>query len=388
MNKLKRFAGFLSVCIFIILFFSSCEVKSPVTENAAAPELSDVSVPDTLYLASPDRYPVQARVSDPQGIGDVAAAVYTIYNSDKTAVVLSDSLHDDGTSGDVIPFDGVFYDSLSIDFASGIPGDYLIDIQAVDLSGHTSNVFSDTMKAVNAALNHEPVITNPAAPDTLSEDMVSSVFVSIQVDDADGQADIDSVIVWFYPPLSPAPFSSEQLLDDGTGADATAGDGIFSGEMDLSDDAPVLSDLIAPDTISRQESEPVLISVLATDAQGPDDIQHVYFNTTKPDGTPALGNPFYLYDDGDYENHGDETGGDGIYSTFIVIDASNALGQYRFDFIAEDYSNYSWDSQQGFFRFQAMDKNGRKSDALVLDTVSLLEEAVFDTLTHYMTVVE
>jgi len=387
MNMNKQYLLQLTLCFMILLFMAGCEVSNPVTDNAMAPELSALSAPVTLYLGSPDKYTLQVRAKDPQGISDIAAVIYWISN-EEDATVLSDSLHDDGQGGDMIVHDGLFFDSLSVDFAQGTAGSYVIYVQATDLSGNKSNLLDSTITAVNEAVNRGPLISNAVAPDTLVEGIISNVFVSIQVDDADGLQDIDSVFVSFYPPLSPVPFLSVQLKDDGSGADASPGDGVFSGELDLSDDAPVLSDLVAPVTISRLASEPVLLSVRATDAQGQDDIQSVYFNTTKPDGTPSLGNPFPLFDNGDEENHGDEAEGDGIYSTLIVIDSQNALGQYRFDFIAEDYSNTSWDNPQGLFRFQAVDKSGRKSSALVLDTVVLLEDAVFDTLTHYMTVVD
>jgi hypothetical protein len=102
-----------------------------------------------------------------------------------------------------------------------------------------------------------------------------------------------------------------------------------------------LSELSASDTVSRRQSEPILLSVRAQDPQGPADIRIVYFNTTKPDGNPSSGNPFKMFDDG---LHGDVTAGDGIYSLAIVISQSNALGAYRFDFFAEDKSGAVGDS--------------------------------------------
>ncbi len=105
---------------------------------------------------------------------------------------------------------------------------------------------------------------------------------------------------------------------------------------------PVLSDLSAPDTITRPQSGKLLVtlSVRVTDPSGPQDIKIVFFNTFLPDGRPSSGNPFEMYDSGSSDD-GDEIAGDGIYSTKIELLPDTEPGPYRFEFRAVDYSNLS-----------------------------------------------
>jgi hypothetical protein len=98
-------------------------------------------------------------------------------------------------------------------------------------------------------------------------------------------------------------------------------------------DPPALSELSAPETVSRSSGQPIVLTVRADDPQGITDVRSVFFNTTKPDGQPSSGNPFAMFDDG---SSGDAAAGDGIYTVTISITPQNMTGDYRFDFFAED----------------------------------------------------
>lgn len=71
------------------------------------------------------------------------------------------------------------------------------------------------------------------------------------------------------------------------------------------------------------------------DPNGSSDILEVYFKVFRPDGT-TNNNKFLLFDDGNVNENGDLTAGDGIYSRLIQVDQSNQKGTYRFEFQAED----------------------------------------------------
>ena len=77
--------------------------------------------------------------------------------------------------------------------------------------------------------------------------------------------------------------------------------------------APVISNLVAPDTVALgQQTTLIFLSVDAHDDNGANDIQSVFFNSyLPPDGHPSSANPFIMYDDG---TNGDKVAGDGIYS--------------------------------------------------------------------------
>lgn len=104
--------------------------------------------------------------------------------------------------------------------------------------------------------------------------------------------------------------------------------------------APIMSFVYAPDTVVKPTSGVNLfhISVKASDANGQCDLKTVFFNSFKPNGEPAGGNPFRMYDDGDLAVHGDSIAGDGRYSLVIGINSSpeTQIGTYQFNYQATD----------------------------------------------------
>jgi hypothetical protein len=100
---------------------------------------------------------------------------------------------------------------------------------------------------------------------------------------------------------------------------------------------PVLSNLQAPDSVALESIQQfLLLQVEARDPNGQNDIRSVYFNSTRPNGTPSSGNPFAMYDDG---TNGDLQANDSTYSLMVVLPPSTTPGTYRFDFQAIDRSD-------------------------------------------------
>lgn len=110
---------------------------------------------------------------------------------------------------------------------------------------------------------------------------------------------------------------------------------------------PVISNLRAPEslTVPTSDTVKILLGIDVYDADGKDDIDKVFFNTYKPDGSPSSGNPFLMYDDGNLLAHGDLIANDGTYSRIIILPPGTTKGIYRFD-------------------FQAMDKKGESSNII------------------------
>ena len=177
------------------------------------------------------------------------------------------------------------------------------------------------------------------------------------------------------------PNSSENgvfiLHDDGVAPDSAAGDGKYTGYISFSLQCyligtykgefvaynvsglnsalisenftvtnthsikPFLSNLISPDSLQRPSTGEtvVFLRVTATDPDGLCDIKSVYFNTFKPNGDPSVGNPFFMYDDGDTLGHCDAVRGDGNYSLCIRIASTNDPGLYTFKYNAKDRSD-------------------------------------------------
>lgn len=353
--------------IFILFILTQCTVKNPGVEEFASPRLSALAVSDTLFLGSISGNPISVKAEDPQGRGDINQVTCFVISNRVVSVM---ALLDDGKNGDIIPNDGLFYGLLTgLSFGSAA-GRFRIGVTAVDAEGHASDTLFTDATVMEGQPNARPLLSEAAAPDTIRTDSLESVFFSVRATDPNGADDIREVSVriqasWVTELVDPV-----FLRDDGIGGDAMPADGVFSAKADMrnvlkalgphwvrfeAQDAsgvrsvpivlattvvgvngpPVLSDLAAPDAVSRQSTLPILLNVRANDPQGPADIRRVYFNTTKPDGTPSSGNPFLMVDDG---TKGDQTAGDGIYSLAIVINTQNDLGVYRFEFFAEDAS--------------------------------------------------
>ena len=107
--------------------------------------------------------------------------------------------------------------------------------------------------------------------------------------------------------------------------------------------APRLSNLSAPDTLIRPTSgyRLVFFTVTASDSDGLEDIERVYFrslNATDPNYQ------YPLFDDGDVSADGDSVAGDGRFSQIIPINKSATLGTKLFRFYVLDRSHVLGDS--------------------------------------------
>lgn len=102
--------------------------------------------------------------------------------------------------------------------------------------------------------------------------------------------------------------------------------------------APIIANtIIDPDTIVVTTTIPILSSVEVNDPNGKSDIAKVFFIVYKPDGS-TNNSELELFDDGNFDDHGDQHAGDGIYSRIIRVDETNDKGSYRFQFNARDRS--------------------------------------------------
>jgi len=100
---------------------------------------------------------------------------------------------------------------------------------------------------------------------------------------------------------------------------------------------PVIDSVSAPDSVQLDPSSTILLLITARvhDPNGLMDISRVYFDSYKPDGTPSVNNPFYMYDDG---THGDSVPGDGTYTLTIQLPPTTPTGIYKFIFYCADRS--------------------------------------------------
>ncbi len=116
---------------------------------------------------------------------------------------------------------------------------------------------------------------------------------------------------------------------------------VFSYDNGQTNFPPEISDLDMPASVVRIQT--FNFTLVASDPNGLNDIDAVYFDAFRPDNS-ALGRNL-MHDDGN-SNFGDITAGDGIYSFRNFFAATAPIGTWRFE-------------------FQARDKNGLLSDKII-----------------------
>ena len=389
LNSARVFLKSSAVWILGTLFTVGCSVKDPIQKEALYLLLSNLSLPDTLYLQSDDNTPFSVKVTHSEGVKAIFSVRAFITRIDAQTILYQDTLQDDGTGGDIVPGDGTFGGRLSLIFTQDQPATYRMSVVCEDMYQNISDTLSSSFAVVDGERRGFPMLYECSLSDTLNADSLGHVFITIRVEDPQGLDDIDSVFFQIFQPLSPVPFYQSRLRDDGQSGDSVPGDGIFTFQGNLEDtlksrgvhafrfqavdqsglfsDAkvkevfidqinypPVLSNISAPDTVILSTSgDTLFISVDVYDPQGLADIKKVYFNSTKPDGNPAVDNPFYMYDDG---FGGDVTPNDGTYSLEVIITTEAQRGVYRFDFYAGDYSGAVSESLSHFMTI--VDANG------------------------------
>lgn len=132
-------------------------------------------------------------------------------------------------------------------------------------------------------------------------------------------------------------YTIKYLVTDYLGDTKEAAVHKFSYDNGSSNVAPVISDAyVDPDTVTVTDTTVITVTVRASDENGQNDIELVYFLVYRPNGTTS-GNQIQLNDNGIQDPFSwDETAGDGIYSRRITVDQTNTKGVYRFEFRARD----------------------------------------------------
>lgn len=100
---------------------------------------------------------------------------------------------------------------------------------------------------------------------------------------------------------------------------------------------PVLVDVSVPDTVVRPaQGEPAELLRMTATVDDPDGLANInevgFWNTSNPDVL------FPMYDDGRFAQSGDETEGDGIYTTVVRIESTNQAVTNILAFQATDRS--------------------------------------------------
>jgi len=338
-----------------------------------APVIVSVQMPAAVYQIPLQPAGIHVYVEDPQGVADLAGVTLTVRAGN--AVVATLAMADDGRGGDLLKGDGQFYHPLDSTVIKNRTGQLLLEAVATDRGNHVSETRRDTLTVLTGKENALPVIIAVTIPEIIWSDSSYSPVLLATVSDSDGLATLDVVRLEIYRPAAPTPSWVLALRDDGQSGDGASQDGVFGLRFDpallknsrnlytmilravdqaggtslavvrtvraelaacRTNHPPLVSDLSAPTTISRSATPNIyLLAVRAVDPDSScgDGIARVFFNSFRPDGTPASGNPFAMRDDG---QEGDLSANDRRYSLRIQITPQNQTGTYRFEFQAQD----------------------------------------------------
>lgn len=192
-----------------------------------------------------------------------------------------------------------------------------------------NSVWANIISSTNEIVNSNPIFLldngKPENKDEVANDKIFTNYFKLRDDLPNGNYTVEYFV--------------EEISNSTSNFIKKIGTQNFNFDNGKENFSPILSNLNAPDTVILiGESVLIPLSVTASDSNGLDDIEEVYFITYSSNGI-TNGFKTYLYDDGDITNNGDEIAGDGIFSRIIVFTSSNTKGQWRFDFQAMDRKN-------------------------------------------------
>ena len=377
-----------AIFFFVLLFalWYGCEEKSvvpPVQEQN--PVIKKVILKPVWNINSNKKYKVEVQAFDLQGITDLDTVV-SIMVMDKNSgnLIFEDTLYDDGSfyreDGDTFAKDGSFcnlYSVADIDPSAGNQSEYTYRFQVKDKKGHAGEPADIDVRFL---FDNFPEIKGIlSAPDSLLNGDQEKIFhIAVYDSDSNDNYGVDDIMdAYFTGHLSESgsELFMNHLYNDGTHGDQVAGDSIFTTTIDSSfavakmgiyylkyyvlDSLEEINEVIRVTTIYIENGLGIIdkifmvdtlarpattdgrrafqIEVATYDPQGPKDIETIYFQSIKPDGTYGSGGAyFYLYDDGNTTTHDDREAEDGIFSNKLYLEKQNDPGTYKFLFYLRD----------------------------------------------------
>jgi Bacterial Ig-like domain len=363
----------------LILFAQSCSDEPTAPQEEVNPEIISVRIDEQWDLSSGEITLIEAKVSDPQGPADLKNVVLKVKNT-SAETVFTDSLYDDGGlngSNDLIAGDGVFRNVfLPIDITLK-EGDYTFVFEVMDKAGHAAENLEQPVTFLALAQASVTKIDAPALLPSGSGPIIITATAAIK-GNAFGAVKIFMDLRQNNQSVLSKPI---RMANDGNTAgsgDLLAGDSLYTYKMDSTfaagkqgtytlrfyaqnnvgaksdaiDQEIILENKVGkvllttvPESITRPATgfAQALITAKINDPQGLADIDSVYFNSGKPDGNPASGNPFVMVDNGlpfnianPFVEAGDAVEEDGTFSLTILVDNTNLPGVYTFTFYLRD----------------------------------------------------
>ncbi|MEJ2105301.1 MAG: hypothetical protein P8X47_12105 [Ignavibacteriaceae bacterium] len=198
-----------------------------------------------------------------------------------------------------------------------VPGDSLFSPRLVFSSQSVINkVYFDLYASDNTLLNSSPVQMQEVSTKTYQGSFI------LHRQDPIGKYNVKFSVTGF----------------DGINKEVASSSFYFNNGQD--NVPPVISNLIMPDSV--QAGGTILYTVEVSDSNGLSDVESVFYEVYNPDGIKVVNSQgiseFPMFDDGNTQENGDVTAGDGIYTVVLTFPVSAQTGTWRFEFQARDRS--------------------------------------------------
>jgi len=353
--------------IFILLAGYACQDQAVTPPEKTPFVLSDIRAADFWQINASASQLVEIRVQHPDGVDAIeAVTVDIIDNANNLNATVQ--LFDDGAatteSGDLIAGDGVFRNLIKPSTVVSADGDYTLRFSATDTAGASAPALE---KNIKMGSNKVPQIHSVFLP-SLFRSGFNAETISVVVFDPDSTSEVDDIIFKIiksgelpvlYTGKSWKRSGADSLfvleLDSSFGAGRS---GAYQFSFQAHDKFGGLSDTVLrsvnienkagsvlrismPAEITKPVSgtKQIFITAQVDDPQSLADVDSVYFYIEKTDGMPFVmvdnGKPFNI--DNRFDEAGDKTAGDGIYSRTLIVEARTAIvGTFVFSFYSRD----------------------------------------------------
>ena len=198
------------------------------------PNIVTLNAPQVVWTDSSYSPQFSARVTDPDGSNTVPFVVLEIYPPTFPKPSATDTLRDDGKSGDGAANDGTFGLKANPSRFGSACGLFNLVFRAIDATGGVSAAQLQTLRItrVRLANNTIPVLSEPSIPATISRSASPNThLLSIKASDPDAICD-DAITRVFFNSFLPNGSASSgnpfNMRDDGKEGDAVANDGRYS----------------------------------------------------------------------------------------------------------------------------------------------------------------
>ncbi len=198
------------------------------------PNIVSLNAPSVVWTDSSYTPQFLASASDPDGVNTIKFIVLEIYPPAFPKPTRTDTLRDDGKSGDGAANDGTFGLKANPSRFGSACGLFSIVFRAVDATGGVSAAALQTLRItrVRLANNTIPLLSEPNVPATISRSATPNThLLSIKADDPDAICD-DAITRVFFNSFLPngaaATGNPFAMRDDGKEGDAIANDGRYS----------------------------------------------------------------------------------------------------------------------------------------------------------------